>query len=195
MVLRTSLTPLGSKISYSYKSGTILAFESGEHTFIADLPKGVFKICLVGSGASGASWWFNSYGWGSTGGSAAVVELVFYNHHKQTIELYAGGSVTSKNQNGNLSFMKLNDIEMIVAYGGSRGNSGSGGAGGSYKINTEKLQIVESLITTNGYSGRTGISGGCGTVNSASPYEDWGCSSESYGTAGGFRLEYLRAKP
>lgn len=75
MVLRTSLTPLGGGIKNPYKPQTVLVKSSGEHTFTAELPKGVFKVCLVGTGASGISWWFNSYGWGSCGGSGAAVEL------------------------------------------------------------------------------------------------------------------------
>ena len=47
MVLRTSLTPLGGGIKNPYKPQTVLVKSSGEHTFTAELPKGVFKVCLV----------------------------------------------------------------------------------------------------------------------------------------------------
>lgn len=56
MVLRTSLTPLGGGVKNPYKPQTVLVYSGGEHTFATELPKGVFKVCLVGTGASGISW-------------------------------------------------------------------------------------------------------------------------------------------
>ena len=43
MVLRTSLTPLGGGVKNPYKPQTVLVYSGGEHTFAAELPKGVFK--------------------------------------------------------------------------------------------------------------------------------------------------------
>ena len=133
MVLRTSLTPLGGGIKNPYKPQTVLVFSGGEYTFTAELPKGVFKVCLVGTGASGISWWFNSYGWGSCGGSGAAVELIFYNLRKQQVELYAGGAITSKGVDGTAAWMKLGGTLMITANGGTKGGT-SGGTGGTYEI-------------------------------------------------------------
>lgn len=169
MVLRTSLTPLGGGIKNPYKPQTVLVKSSGEHTFTAELPKGVFKVCLVGTGASGISWWFNSYGWGSCGGSGAAVELVFYNPRKQQVELYAGGAITSKGVDGTAAWMKLGGTLMITANGGTKGGT-SGGTGGTYEI-SPALQVLQILTAANGSNGKTGYSGGVGTVTSASPYE------------------------
>lgn len=139
----------------------MLVKSSGEHTFTAELPKGVFKVCLVGTGASGISWWFNSYGWGSCGGSGAAVELVFYNPRKQQVELYAGGAITSKGVDGTAAWMKLGGTLMITANGGTKGGT-SGGTGGTYEI-SPALQVLQILTAANGSNGKTGYSGGVGT--------------------------------
>ena len=193
MVLRTSLTPLGGGVKNPYKPQTVLVYSGGEHTFATELPKGVFKVCLVGTGASGISWWFNSYGWGSCGGSGAAVELIFYNPRKQQVELYAGGAITSKGFDGTAAWMKLGGVLMVTANGGTKGGT-SGGTGGTYDINPAR-QVLQTLTVANGSNGKTGYSGGVGTVTSASPYENWGSSSEGSAACGGLRLEYIRPKP
>lgn len=77
--------------------------------------------------------------------------------------------------------------------GGTKGGT-SGGTGGTYEINPA-LQVLQTLTAANGNNGKTGYSGGVGTVTSASPYENWGSSSEGSAACGGLRLEYIRPKP
>lgn len=192
MSLRTSLTPLGGGIKIPFKKNEILIFSTGEKKYNIMLPKGVYKVCLVGTGASGYTWWFNSYGWGSAGGSGAAVELIFYNPIKQNLELYAGGDINTRSTDGITSYMSLNGQIMVNANGGTRGTT-SGGGGGTYFV-SNNCQVLQILTATNGNNGRTALSGGVGIIGSVSPYNNWGTSQEYSAGAGGFRLEYLRLK-
>lgn len=193
MSLRTSLTPLGCGTKEPFKPETDLVFSAGERLYSTLLPKGVYKICLVGSGGSGYSWWYSSFGWGSGGGSGAAVELIFYNPKKQNIELYAAGEVTSRSTDGKPATMKIEGNTVIIANGGVHGST-SGGTGGTYQID-QSLQVLQILTASNGNNGHTAGSGGVGTIASVSPYNNWGEASEFNAAAGGMRLQYLRRKP
>ena len=109
------------------------------------------------------------------------------------MELYAGGAITSKGVDGTAAWMKLGGVLMVTVNGGTKGGT-SGGTGGTYEINPA-LQVLQTLTAANGNNGKTGYSGGVGTVTSASPYENWGSSSEGSAACGGLRLEYIRPKP
>lgn len=98
------------------------------------------------------------------------------------MELYAGGAITSKGFDGTAAWMKLGGVLMVTANGGTKGGT-SGGTGGTYEINPA-LQVLQTLTVANGSNGKTGYSGGVGTVTSASPYENWGSSSEGSAACG-----------
>lgn len=149
------------------------------------LPKGVYRIALCGAGNNGTQWWAGSYGWGSSGGSGAFVELVFYNPKKQEIVIHAPDAA-----NGD-AYMNLGGERMITAGGGTAGGTNVGGKGGTYSFNPA-LDVLDVIKEANGNNGGVALSGSTGGAPSVSNYDDWGRGDESGCKAGGELLIYVR---
>lgn len=173
-----------------YEPGTVLAFEDGEKSYSATLPRGVFKICVAAAGGTGTYWVAGGMGYASSGGGGAVVELTFYNPISQKIEIYAPPGLGGHNsQTGGDAYFKLGGKKVIISHGGKGASSG-----GTYEIDRENLQIISVQVEKNGNNGRSGFSGQV-RVASVSPYRDWGWANEASSGPGGYRLEYIQYKP
>lgn len=190
MTVPCSLHPLGALPQDPYNPGTLILYQTGEYTYRGELPKGVYKICLVSAGGTGTYWIAGGMGYAESGGTGAVVELTFFNPKKQNIELYAPPALDGYgSKTGGNASMKLGADTVIVVYGGK-----GAGAGGTYTVNTNLLVVVSVQIEKNGNAGRSGFSGSVKNP-SISPYKDWGFGNEASSGAGGIRLEYIRLRP
>lgn len=178
MTIPYNFDPLGSSNMPTYAPGTILIKHSGEYTYNIKLSRGVYKIALCGSGGTGTAWLASSYGFGSSGGSGAFVEIEIFNPRNQQLQIYAPPARINRGSQ---------------AGGGRPGGAGYGGSGGTYTVNSSSGLIT--ILSTNGINGKGGgidFSGSAPEGASVSLYDSWGTGREVNSNPGGLRVEYLR---
>ena len=194
MTIPYNFDPLGSSNMPTYDPGTILIKHSGEYTYNIKLSRGVYKIALCGSGGTGTTWIAGSYGFGSSGGSGAFVEIEIFNPRNQQLQIYAPPArINRGSQAGGDAVMTLNNVEIVRAGRGQPGGAGHGGSGGTYTVNSSSGLIT--ILSTNGINGKgggTGFSGSAPEGASVSLYDSWGTGREVNSNPGGLRVEYLR---
>lgn len=189
MTIPHPMSPLGQSDHDPFDPEQILVYQTGPYTYKTTLNRGVYRICVVGSGGNGVSWVIPPYGWGSSGGSGAAVEIIFRNPRRQEIVIYAGKTV---NRQGEDSYMNLGGERMITAGGGQDGNINYGGNGGVYSV-SPKLEVIQNIKLSNGNKGNVSFSGQTSAA-SVSPYSNWGAGGEGGAIAGGIRFQYLRLR-